>query len=80
LNFDTRVTQGEKEVAKTRADAFYGLKQGEFVVFFDGKDKKVRFRLPLIKRDLPEPLQISESDLQTNFDRIHKEAQSIFNV
>ncbi|MDO5976936.1 type IV secretory system conjugative DNA transfer family protein [Flavivirga jejuensis] len=27
LNFDTRVTKGEKEVAKTRADAFFGLKQ-----------------------------------------------------
>lgn len=78
LNFDTRVTQGEKEVAKTRADAFYGLKQGEFVVFFDGKDKKVKFKLPTIKRELPEPLQMSEVELKTNFDKIHIEAQSIF--
>lgn len=37
LNFDTRVTQGEKEVAKRRADAFYGLQQGEFVVFLMGR-------------------------------------------
>ena len=78
LNFDTRVTQGEKEVAKTRADAFYGLKQGEFVVFFDGKDKKVTFKLPTIKRELPEPLQMSEVELKVNFDKIHIEAQSIF--
>ena len=72
------MTQGEKEVAKTRADAFYGLRQGEFVVFFDGKDKKVRFRLPQIKRELPEPLSMTEDELNANFDRIHREAQSIF--
>jgi len=78
LNFDTRVTQGEKEVAKTRADAFYGLRQGEFVVFFDGKDKKARFRLPKIKRKLPEPLSKTDDELKANFDRIHREAQSIF--
>jgi len=78
LNFDTRITQGEKEVAKTRADAFFGLKQGEFVVFYDGKDKKVRFKLPQIKRALPEALTISDSELKANFDKIHREAQSIF--
>ena len=78
LNFDTRVTQGEKEVAKRRADAFYGLKQGEFVVFFDGKDKKVRFKMPFIERKLPEPIEITGQELKTNFDKIHQEAQSIF--
>ncbi|WP_350289024.1 type IV secretion system DNA-binding domain-containing protein [uncultured Croceitalea sp.] len=78
LNFDTRVTQGEKEVAKRRADAFYSLRQGEFVVFFDGKDKKVRFRLPEITRDLPQPLVINEEELRANFERIHREVQSIF--
>ena len=78
LNFDTRVTQGEKEVAKRRADAFYGLQQGEFVVFFDGKDKKIRFKMPDIERKLPEPIEISELELKGNFDKIHREAQSIF--
>ncbi|GMN08398.1 hypothetical protein MTsPCn5_37870 [Croceitalea sp. MTPC5] len=78
LNFDTRITQGEKEVAKRRADAFYGLKQGEFVVFFDGKDKKVTFRLAEIKRELPEPLNFTEAEFKANFDKIHREAQSLF--
>ena len=78
LNFDTRITQGEKEVAKRRADAFYGLQQGEFVVFFDGKDKKVRFKMPSIERKLPEPIEITEQELKANFDKIHREAQSIF--
>nr|WP_299214440.1 type IV secretion system DNA-binding domain-containing protein [uncultured Allomuricauda sp.] len=78
LSFDTRVTQGEKEVAKRRADAFYGLRQGEFVVFFDGKDKKVRFKLPQIKRELPQPMSIDKDELKANFERVHREAQSIF--
>ncbi|WP_232520956.1 type IV secretory system conjugative DNA transfer family protein [Flagellimonas nanhaiensis] len=78
LSFDTRVTQGEKEVAKRRADAFYGLEQGEFVVFFDGKDKKVRFKTPQIKRELPQPMSIDEDELKANFERVHREAQSIF--
>ncbi|WP_168796372.1 type IV secretory system conjugative DNA transfer family protein [Flagellimonas onchidii] len=79
LNFDTRITQGEREVAKTRASAFYGLKQGEFIVFYDGKDKLAQFKLPIIKRELPEPLKITDSELKANFDKIHREAQSIFN-
>ncbi len=37
LNFNTRVTEREKEVTKTRLDAFYRLNQGEFIVFADGK-------------------------------------------
>jgi hypothetical protein len=72
------VTQGEKEVAKRRADAFYGLQQGEFVVFFDGKDRKVRFRLPQIKRELPRSMALDADELKANFERVHREAQSIF--
>ncbi len=78
LNFDTRVTQGEKEVAKTRADAFYGLQQGEFVVFFDGKDKKVQFKLPKISKALPKLIAKTKDELQDNFKRIHREVKSIF--
>lgn len=77
LNFDTRVTQSEREVAKTRADAFYGLRQGEFVVFFDGKDKKVCFKKPRIVRSLPEPMPKTPQELKSNFDRIHSEVQSM---
>lgn len=78
LNFDTRVTKGEKEVAKNRADTFYGLQQGEFVVFADGKDKKVRFKTPHIKRELP-ILKINlEKQLKENFERIHREVKEVF--
>jgi hypothetical protein len=79
LNFDTRVTQGEKEVTKTRADAFYGLKQGEFIVFADGMDKRLWFKLPQIKRELPLHKKITQEDLEDNFIRIHNEVKSIFN-
>jgi len=77
-NFDTKVTQGEKEVAKRRVDAFYGLQQGELVFLLDGKDKKVRFRLPQIKRDLPKAVVIDTDELKANFERVHREVQSIF--
>ena len=78
LNFDTRVTKGEKEVAKNRADTFYGLKQGEFVVFHDGKDRKIRFKVPNIQRKLKAPELNTKENLQENFERIHREVREIF--
>ncbi len=79
LNFDTRVTKGEKEVAKVRADAFFRLKQGEFVTFADGKDKKVQFTLQKIIIEMPKPSLIySDKDLRMNFERIHGEVRLLF--
>lgn len=76
---DTRITKGEREVSKRRADIFFRLKQGEFVIFADGKDRKVQFKLSKIIRQLPqETKQYSEADLRTNFERIYEEARSIF--
>ncbi|WP_166966978.1 type IV secretory system conjugative DNA transfer family protein [Yeosuana marina] len=80
LDFDTRITTGEKEIPKIRADVFFRLKQGEFITYADGKDKKVHFRLSKIQRQLPEESkQFSQADLAANFDRIYDEARSIFN-
>ncbi|WP_299529733.1 type IV secretion system DNA-binding domain-containing protein [Ulvibacterium sp.] len=79
LNFDTRVTKGEKEVSKNRADTFYGLRQGEFVVFADGKDRKVQFKTPRIVRQLPPLEPNSQEVFQKNFERIHGEVREIFN-
>jgi type IV secretory pathway TraG/TraD family ATPase VirD4 len=77
LNFDTRVTKGEREVAKTRAEVFYRLPQGGFVVLADGRDKKVQFKSPKIIRQLP-PLQPNlQKELQENFERIHQEIKEI---
>jgi type IV secretory pathway TraG/TraD family ATPase VirD4 len=78
LSWEQRITKGEKEVAKTRADAFYGLRQGEFIVFADGEDRKVRFKPPKIERGLPKPLGITPQDLEENFVKIHREVKSIF--
>ncbi|AYN66476.1 type IV secretory system conjugative DNA transfer family protein [Euzebyella marina] len=76
---DTRITKGEREVSKRRADIFFRLKQGEFVTFADGKDKKVRFKLSKIERQLPQDTKrYSEADLRANFERIYDEARSIF--
>ncbi|WP_418603783.1 type IV secretory system conjugative DNA transfer family protein [Hwangdonia sp.] len=79
LNFDTRITTGEREVAKIRADVFFRLKEGEFIAFADGKDRKVQFKLPKIEKRLPARQRIySEADLQANFDRVYEEVKSIF--
>jgi hypothetical protein len=81
LNFDTRVTTGEREVAKIRADAFFRLKEGEFITFADGKDRKVQFKHPKIENRLPTKQHpYSDADLQANFDRIYKEVKAIFDT
>lgn len=53
LDFDTRITTGEKEIPKIRADVFFRLKQGEFITYADGEDKKVQFKLQKIQREFP---------------------------
>ena len=79
LDFDTRVTTGEKEIPKIRADVFFRLKQGEFITYADGKDQKLQFRLQNIERALPMKLQkFSKVDLAANFERVYDEAKSIF--
>lgn len=79
LSFDTRITTGEREVSKIRADAFFRLKQGEFITFADGKDKKVQFKLQRIEKKLPRKIKhYTIQDLEENFERIYWEARSIF--
>jgi type IV secretory pathway TraG/TraD family ATPase VirD4 len=78
LNLERRITEGEKEVSKRRAEVFFRLKQGEFVVFADGKDRKVQFLRPEIQRALPKPMDFSERDLEQHYLKVHREIQSIF--
>ncbi|WP_306014337.1 MULTISPECIES: type IV secretory system conjugative DNA transfer family protein [unclassified Allomuricauda] len=78
LNLERRITEGEKEVSKRRAEVFFRLVQGEFVVFADGKDRKVRFPRPVIERGLPKPLDIKEGDLERHYLKVHREVSSVF--
>ncbi len=79
LDFDTRITTGEKEIPKIPADIFFRLKQGEFITYSDGKDKKVQFKLSKIERKLPSKIHTyTEADLEGNFERIYNEDRSIF--
>jgi len=81
LNFDTRITTGEKEVSKRRADVFFRLQQGEFIAFADGKDKKVKFNLQSIIKELPPRRNYySQEDLRMNFERIYREIKTISKV
>ncbi len=78
LSWEARITKGEKEVPKRRAEVFFRLRQGEFVVFADGEDRKVQFKLPVISRELPVPMKITPSVLEANFIQIHSDIKSIF--
>jgi len=78
LSLERRITEGEKEVSKRRAEVFFRLKQGEFVVFADGKDRKVRFAKPDISKGLPEPMVVSDADLEQHYLKVHREVGSIF--
>ena len=78
LNLERRITEGEKEVSKRRAEVFFRLKQGEFVVFADGKDRKVQFPRPKIVKGLPKASEISELELEQHYLKVHREVGSIF--
>jgi len=79
LDFDTRTTKSEREVAKIRADLFFRLKPGEFVTFADGKDRKVKFVTPNWPKELPMPKhEFSPEDLELNFQKIYREAKAIY--
>lgn len=78
LSWEQRITKGEREVSKRRADVFFRLQPGEFVVFADGKDKKLRFKIPALIKKRPEPIiRVTEAALQVNFERIYREIASI---
>ncbi|MFD2586076.1 type IV secretory system conjugative DNA transfer family protein [Croceitalea marina] len=78
INFDTRVTTGEREVSKIRADVFFRLRQGEFIAFADGKEQKIRFKEPQLQKGLPEVPNKGAIDLEGNFYRIHDEIRALF--
>jgi len=76
---DTRITNIEREVGKVRSEEFFRLRQGEFIAFSDGKDRKVRFPAPKALRDLPKPKYTSNSpEIAANFQRIHLEVKGLF--
>ena len=79
LNFDTRNTKGEKEVSKRRTDIFFKLNLGGLVAFSDGKEKKVQFKLQLIKKEMPKAITTyNVEDLRLNFERIYREILFLF--
>ena len=80
-DFDSRITKGEKEVSKIRSDEFFRLRQGEFISFADGKDRKVRFPLPKIIRELPEPtFAHDDPKIRSNYENIHREMRNLLRL
>lgn len=78
LDFDTKISTGEKEISKVRANVFFSLKQGEFVTYADGKDKKIQFKQQKIERKLPAVTQIfSEEEINENYKKVYREVRTI---
>jgi len=79
MSFERRITTGEREVAKNRASTFFGLQQGEFISFADGKDRKVRFPFPEHEKVRPWPEKVyTAKELKENYNRIYKEVKGMF--
>ncbi|WP_335965768.1 type IV secretory system conjugative DNA transfer family protein [Galbibacter sp. PAP.153] len=79
MSFESRVTKGEREVSKRRAEIFFKLKQGEFIAFADGKDRKVRFRLQSILKEKPkQESHYSDTDITVHFQQIYREVWGLF--
>ncbi len=79
LNFDTRITKGEKEVSKRRANMFFRLKQGEFIAFADGKDKRIQLKLQNIEKEVPPRVKIiSNENIKINYSYIFQSLTSQF--
>lgn len=79
LDFDTRITTGEKEIPKIRADEFFRLRQGEFITYADGIDRKVQFQQQRIEKYLPVKCHwYTQAEMEENYNRILLEVKSIF--
>jgi hypothetical protein len=75
---DTRLSEGTRETSKYKNQDFTGLKQGQFFVFSDGKDKLYNFDLfPFKRMELKVKHHITEKDLNDNFNRIMDEVKNI---
>ncbi|CAM4199819.1 Putative mobilization protein BF0133 [Zobellia roscoffensis] len=78
LSLESRITKGEKEVAKRRADTFFRLKQGEFIAFADGKDRKLRFALQKIVRTMPRKRIVhTDAEIKLVYERCYSEIRKL---
>ena len=75
---EIRETVSQKEKSKIRGYEFFQLKQGEFIMFADGRDDRFRFHYtPPVKR-LPPPCRaVTGDELQDNFKEM-LETASVF--
>jgi hypothetical protein len=75
---ETRTSEGTRETSKYKNQDFTRLKQGQFFVFADGKDKLYNFDLfPFKRLELKVKHHITEKDLNDNFNRIMEDVKDI---
>src|SRR5450759_1294360 len=75
---DTRMSEGTRETSKYKNQDFTGLKQGQFFVFADGKDKLYNFDLfPFKRLELKVKHVLTEKKLNDNFNQIMEDVKGI---
>ena len=68
---EIRETVSQKEKSKVRGYEFFQLRQGEFIMFAEGKDEKFRFYYePPLKRVPAKVRAVSSQELQKNFSAV----------
>tara|TARA_R110000868_G_scaffold259520_2_gene517760 strand:+ start:654 stop:2090 length:1437 start_codon:yes stop_codon:yes gene_type:complete len=78
LTLESRITKGEKEVSKRRAGIFFRLREGEFVAFADGKDRKVQFKLQKIEKTRPESNWLySDDELRWHHEGVYRDIKGL---
>jgi hypothetical protein len=78
IGSDTRTSEGTRETSKYKNQDFTRLRQGQFFVFADGKDKLYNFDLfPFKRLELKVKHHITEKDLNDNFNRIMEDVKDI---
>lgn len=77
----TRVTESTRRKSKIEAFEFFQLKQGEFIMFSDGVDKRFRFFYkPPVTRKPALCRSITPTELGENFNSIINEASNFLNT
>ena len=76
----TRITTSKKERTKYRANEFFKLKAGEFIMVANGIDHKFRFLRENIERELPKDIySISSRNIEDHYRKILSESKNFFN-
>ncbi|WP_443089635.1 type IV secretory system conjugative DNA transfer family protein [Zunongwangia sp. HGR-M22] len=78
LDFDTRITRGEREVARIRASSFFKLKPGQFVILADGNTQFICFNSQKFARNTFKNIAGEELLYHRQYQSIREDLDKLF--